>query len=292
MTNMPLFRDMSLKANSSIKEAAVPSPIKKRKRKVLQSQEALSQQRSDQLRIQEEERSKTLADTKLANMGTSGENPAGHIVGFAEPQIFLHEHIGKRVKPHQVNGIQFMWREIIADPKQQGCLLAHTMGLGKTMQVISLLVTIALSAESEDRRIREQVPKHLRQTKTLILCPPSLIDNWHDELIMWRPYPEVLGKLYKIQNQPRPIRLQQMNQWAKDGGVLLISYEMFRGLVSNDGKKLSEEEHAQVQQDLLESPTIVVADEAHKMKNAGAKITQAASRFKTSTRIAITGSPL
>jgi SNF2 family DNA or RNA helicase len=160
------------------------------------------------------------------------------------------------------------------------------------MQVISLLVTIALSGESDDLRIREQVPEHLRQTKTLILCPPSLIDNWHDELIMWRPYPEVLGTLYKIQSQPRVIRLQQINQWAKDGGVLLISYEMFRGMISNDGKKLSEEEHAQVQHDLLDRPTIVVADEAHKMKNAGAKITQVASGFKTTSRIALTGSPL
>jgi SNF2 family DNA or RNA helicase len=287
-----LDTDEDGETNAEVQEPAVPSSIKKRKRKVLQSQEALSQQRSDQLRIQEEERRKALADTKLANMGISGENAAGHIVGFAEPQIFLHEHIGKRVKPHQVDGIRFMWREIITDPKHQGCLLAHTMGLGKTMQVISLLVTIAISAKSGDIRIRDQVPNHLRKTKTLILCPPSLIENWHDELLMWRPYPEVLGKLYKIQNQKRPERLRRISQWAENDGVLILSYELFRRTIQNDGKKLSEEEHAQVQRDLLESPTIVVADEAHKMRNAGAKITQVASRFKTTSRIALTGSPL
>jgi len=287
-----LDTDEDCETSAEVQVPAVPSPIKKRKRKVLQSQEALSQQRSDQLRIQEEDRRKALADMKLANIGISGDNPAGHIVGFAEPQIFLHEHIGKRVKPHQVDGIQFMWREIITDPKHQGCLLAHTMGLGKTMQVISLLVTIAISAKSGDIRIRDQVPNHLRKTKTLILCPPSLIENWHDELLMWRPYPEVLGKLYKIQNQKRPERLRRISQWAQNDGVLILSYELFRRTIQNDGKKLSEEEHAQVQRDLLESPTIVVADEAHKMKNAGAKITQVASRFKTTSRIALTGSPL
>jgi SNF2 family DNA or RNA helicase len=287
-----LDTDEDHERSEDVQETAAPSSIKKRKRKVLQSQEALTQQRSDQLRVQEEERRKALADMKYAKMGISGENPGGHLVGTIDPQIFLHEHIGKRVKPHQVDGIQFMWREIISNPKQQGCLLAHTMGLGKTMQVISLLVTIALSARSEDIRIRDQVPERLRETKTLILCPPSLIDNWHDELIMWSPYPDVLGKVYKIQTQKRLVRLQQMSHWAKDGGVLIISYEMFRGLISNDGKKLSEEEHAQVQRDLLESPTIVVADEAHKMKNAGAKITQVASQFNTGSRIALTGSPL
>jgi SNF2 family DNA or RNA helicase len=287
-----LDTDDDREPSEEVQEPAAPSSIKKRKRKVLQSQEVLSQQRSDQLRVQEEERRRALADMKYAKMGISGDNPAGHLVGTLDPQIFLHEHIGKRVKPHQVDGIQFMWREIISNPEQQGCLLAHTMGLGKTMQVISLLVTIALSARSEDIRIQDQVPERLRETKTLILCPPSLIDNWYDELIMWRPYPEVLGKVYKIQTQQRPVRLQQMSQWAEEGGVLIVSYEMFRGLISNDGKKLSEEEHVQVQRDLLESPTIVVADEAHKMKNAGAKITQVASRFKTGSRIALTGSPL
>ena len=291
--DIPLLdTDEDRETSMELQEPAAPSSIKKRKRKVLQSQEALSQQRSDQLRVQEEERRKALADMRLANMGISEDDPAGHIVGFGEPQVFLHEHIGKRVKPHQVNGIQFMWREIITDPKQQGCLLAHTMGLGKTMQVISLLVTIALAAKSHNVRIRDQVPEHLRKTKTLILCPPSLIDNWHDELVMWRPDPEVLGKLYKIQSQKLPKRLDDINQWAKDGGVLIISYELFRGSISNDGKKLPEEPHAQVQRDLLDSPTIVVADEAHKMKNAGAKVTQAASRFKTTSRIALTGSPL
>ena len=285
--------DEDSEASAEVQVPAVPSPIKKRKRKVLQSQEALSQQRSDQLRVQEEERRKALADIRLANMGVSGADPAGHIVGFGDPQIFLDEHIGKRVKPHQVNGIQFMWREIITDPKQQGCLLAHTMGLGKTMQVISLLVTIALSARSTDLRIRNQVPEHLRKTKTLILCPPSLIDNWQDELIMWRPNHEVLGKLYKAQSgQTLLVRLSQISEWAKKGGVFILSYELFRGFISNDGKKMSEEQHAQLKEDLLESPTIVVADEAHKMKNAGAKITQLASRFNTTSRIALTGSPL
>lgn len=53
-----------------------------------------------------------------------------------EDPIFLHPHIAKRVKPHQLRGIQFMWREVVSSGSElrQGCLLAHTMGLGKTMQ--------------------------------------------------------------------------------------------------------------------------------------------------------------
>ena len=44
--------------------------------------------------------------------------------------------------------------------------------------------------------------------------------------------------------------------------------------------------------ELLEGPNIIIADEAHKMKNAKASITSAANLFKSTSRIALTGSPL
>lgn len=55
-----------------------------------------------------------------------------------EDQGFIHvsDQIARRIKPHQIDGVRFMWNQIVTDEKEmQGCLLAHTMGLGKTMQV-------------------------------------------------------------------------------------------------------------------------------------------------------------
>ena len=53
-----------------------------------------------------------------------------------EDFIYINPHIARRLKPHQIDGVRFMWREIVTetDERKQGCLLAHTMGLGKTMQ--------------------------------------------------------------------------------------------------------------------------------------------------------------
>jgi SNF2 family DNA or RNA helicase len=67
--------------------------------------------------------------------GLGNSDPDKQAVNFKEPPIYLHKDIGEHVKPHQLAGIQFMWRELIEAKKPQGCLLAHVMGLGKTMQV-------------------------------------------------------------------------------------------------------------------------------------------------------------
>ncbi|KAK4939240.1 hypothetical protein LTR10_020436 [Elasticomyces elasticus] len=262
-----------------------PSTHKKRKRKVEESQQARSLQQSDQLRMQQqEERRKAMAQKfALMNAGQMVAEP----INTTEPYVYLHPHIAQRVKPHQVNGIQFMWREIVGDPKQQGCILAHTMGLGKTMQVISLLVTISLCSRSQDVDLRKHIPSRLRKSKTLILCPASLVENWFDELLMWTPESDVLGAIHRLEKSSEA--LDKLQEWKREGGVLLISYDKFRTWIkaSADGK-LS----AHIEKILLEEPNLVVADEAHRLKNARSKINAVAKKFKTTSRIALTGSPL
>ena len=51
-----------------------------------------------------------------------------------EEFIYINEHVSERIKPHQTHGIRFLWRELVSSNAMQGGLLAHTMGLGKTMQ--------------------------------------------------------------------------------------------------------------------------------------------------------------
>jgi SNF2 family DNA or RNA helicase len=279
-------------SDGSIQDVDEPSTHRKRKREVMESQEAKHQQINDQLRVKEEERRKAILTGKLLAMDITGNDPSAHVVNTIEPYITLDPHIGQRVKPHQVDGISFMWREIIADPKKQGCLLAHTMGLGKTMQVISLLYTVAQSGASPDPAIRRQVPKQLQHIRALILCPPSLIDNWYDELLMWVPDQKVLGRIFKFSKSSRRQRLLIVRTWAAVGGILLISYDMFRAMILNKAKLYDDDDHRELEDNLLNGPNIIVADEAHKMKNAASKITMVAKRFRSLSRIALTGSPL
>ena len=267
-------------------------PHKKRKRPVAQSQEALAQQQSDQQRIKEQEKRRAQMEKKLGSMAK--DDTARHPVNVEEPYVYLNSRIALRIKPHQLDGLRFLWREIVGDPKRQGCLLAHTMGLGKTMQVVSLLVTIAECTQSQDPVFQAYIPPSLRPNRTLILCPPSLLENWEDELAMWTPKdnPDLLGTVRKIKSGKD---LGEIEAWAGGSGILLLSYTLFQRFV--DPKKAllsrsSEITKETVQGWLLESPSLVVADEAHNMKNVKAKVSLAASQFKTLSRIALTGSPL
>jgi len=73
------------------------------------------------------------------------------------------------------------------------------MGLGKTMQVISFIVTLMQCVRSSDEAEKAVVPPALRDGKVLILCPASLLDNWCDELDIWTPpqNPDLFGGIYK-----------------------------------------------------------------------------------------------
>ncbi|KAH8880397.1 hypothetical protein GQ53DRAFT_537219 [Thozetella sp. PMI_491] len=221
----------------------------------------------------------------LAKYGTVPGDRSRLIINEAKKDnqgfIYIHDHISPYIKDHQVEGVRFMWNQVVVDSKaQQGCLLAHTMGLGKTMQVIALLVAIAQAAASEDQAISSQVPKHLRESRTLILCPSGLVNNWVDELLRWAP-PDLLGSLRTVISTTDNNE-QLIGEWASEGGVLVIGYAIFKKLVLQ----------LELAPWLYEKPNIVIGDEAHTLKNPNSQVSKATQDFRTMARVAMTGSPL
>ncbi|KAJ5381275.1 uncharacterized protein N7496_003703 [Penicillium cataractarum] len=271
--------------------------IRKRRRSKPMGPRPLSNMQKDaQERQAKQDQARERLRKERESKGLSNSDPEGQAVTFKDPVIYLHPQLGRYVKPHQLTGIQFMWRELIEANNQQGCLLAHVMGLGKSMQVISLLVTIAAAANSDNPEISKQVPERFHRSQTLVLCPSSVVQNWMDEFAMWTPYENHLGPVREITPRGRnfelPERLKTIREWDRNGGVLIMSYEMLRILIVNKPVRLDAEEHELVQHCLLARSNIIVADEAHKLRSANSAISQVASRFKSTSRIAMTGSPL
>lgn len=161
-------------------------------------------------------------------------------------------------------------------------------------------MTVAAAIASEDPKIRAQVPDKFHRFQVLVLCPSPVVENWVDEFAIWAPDDHSLGPIRELvprkQKAGREIteRLETLRSWNEEGGVLISSYDLLRTLISNKATKqpLDEETHAKVEEWLLMRPTIIVADEAHRLKSRESNISKIASSFASMSRIAMTGSPL
>lgn len=94
------------------------------------------------------------------------------------------------------------------------------------MQAITFLVTLAEAAASDDPTIVEQIPKELHKSRTLLLCPPTLIENWRDEWNQWQPSTKPVGEVRTTNNSAT--RLDNIRAWYNEGGVLIVSYDLVR----------------------------------------------------------------
>lgn len=300
---------------------AVPGSTKKR-RKVDQDVGALNQRKAARARMEESQQQQSSNDAVLEAMSTTKSNPGTKAINpLRKPDqepIFIEKNIAQAMKPYQLEGVQFLWRELTGDLEgAQGCLLAHTMGLGKTMQSIALLRCVDMASQSSSINITNQLPEDLRlgndrnkrSLRFLIICPSSLLQNWRRELEQWVDPTAFGGNMYSIVSAGDGSGYRQILQnWSKHGGVLLIGYPLFRSLVmrkdkevaekdQDDARKIAEvkmfnETSETVRHILTHDAELVVADEAHQVKNATSAVTVAASKFETKARIALTGTPM
>lgn len=161
-------------------------------------------------------------------------------------------------------------------------------------------MTLAAAVASEDPKIREQVPDKFHRFQILVLCPSPVVENWVDEFAIWAPEDHSLGPIREMTPRKNKSelaeRVEALRNWNDEGGVIIISYDLLRTLITNRatklGKPLDDATHLKVQEWLLMRPTIIVADEAHRLKSRESAISKIASSFKTTSRIAMTGSPL
>ncbi|KAJ1902774.1 hypothetical protein LPJ81_003417, partial [Coemansia sp. IMI 209127] len=239
-------------------------------------------------------------------------NP-GH--GLARRDAWIPGFLATRLHEHQVAGVRFAWRAAIEG--HGGCILAHAMGLGKTLQAVTLIYTLL----SEVRRGADAgLARRFASRRVLVLCPVTVQDNWADEFRRWTGLSDTLTNAQppslpelppqfsardarEVQKQARRVLVQvvhfgrmrtpQMREsalraWATHGGVLLMGYPAFRDVMSGDAREL---------RSLLSGgggggPCLVVADEAHVLKNRQSQVAALAASLPTQARICMTGSPL
>ncbi|KAJ2706272.1 hypothetical protein FB645_001788, partial [Coemansia sp. IMI 203386] len=110
--------------------------------------------------------------------------------------VFVPGFIGGNLKEHQIEGIRFMWQNVVmlsdhngktdrdgdTVASQHGCILAHSMGLGKTLQTIAFVFTLL----NEIRRGNSDFANStFKSRRVLIICPPTVQSNWAAEFEKW-----------------------------------------------------------------------------------------------------------
>ncbi|XP_068572457.1 transcriptional regulator ATRX-like isoform X2 [Cebidichthys violaceus] len=207
--------------------------------------------------------------------------------GTKKPLVQVHRNLVTRLKPHQVDGVQFIWDSCCESVKKAnsspgtGCILAHCMGLGKTLQVVTFLHTVLLS-------------ENLKFRTALVVCPLNTILNWVSEFKKWQSDMQQdqvkVTELATIKHQPERIRALQ--RWHRDGGVMIMGYEMYRNL--SLGQKITDEEGKKELKSILVNPgpDFVVCDEGHILRNERSNISKVMNAIKTQRRVVLTGTPL
>ena len=163
-----------------------------------------------------------------------------------------------KLRPYQVKGVSWL-----AFLKQLGfgACLADDMGLGKTIELITLLLHDRAGQNGD----RERGP-------ALLICPMSIVGNWHKELTRFAPSLSVM-----IHHGHERLAGEAFAEEAKQHDVVITTYSL----------ALRDKEHL--------TPInweYVVVDEAQNIKNEAAKQTQAIKNLNTRHKIALTGTPV
>jgi len=141
-----------------------------------------------------------------------------------------------------------------------GLCLADDMGLGKTIQVIAFLLYL-----------KEKYPNN--KGSILVVCPTSVLFNWHREFKKFAPNLEVI--LHHGPNRYK--NASEIPEFLKAHRIFLTSY----GTIRNDI-------------DFLETIQFsgIIIDESQNMKNYTSKQTLAIYKLKSQYRICLSGTPI
>lgn len=183
--------------------------------------------------------------------------------------------------PHQREGVAWLQTLYAAsrDYNCKGAVLADDMGLGKTLQLLTLMAWIL---ETDANAL-----------PMLVVAPVSLLENWREEaekffhhgaLPLLTAYGDDLARLRvlpsgieeQLRTQDGLSRFLKPN-WLGSARIVLTTYETLRDLEFSFA---------------MQRWSVMVCDEAQKIKNPAAMVTRAAKKQNVGFKIACTGTPV
>lgn len=186
--------------------------------------------------------------------------------------------INRYLRDYQREGTQFLYGHY---RQGRGCILGDDMGLGKTVQVISFLAAVLHKKGTREdiennmpefllRSMKKELPSSMTKKMFLIVAPLSVLYNWKDELDTWGYF-----RVTVLHGNRKDNELMRIKQRKCE--IALTTYETLRLCLDELNS--------------LEWSAIIV-DEAHRIKNPKARVTEVMKALKCNVRIGLTGTIL
>lgn len=189
---------------------------------------------------------------------------------FLVTDISAHPRHANQMKPHQVEGFNFLVRNLVGD-HPGGCILAHAPGSGKTFMIISFMQSFL-----------GKYPN----ARPLVVLPKGILSTWKKEFQTWQVEDIPLYDLYTVKADSRSQQLEVLKQWMNNKSILFLGYKQFSSIVcdnSNNNASIS------CQEILLKVPSILILDEGHTPRNENTDMVQSLAKVQTPRKVVLSG---
>jgi hypothetical protein len=168
--------------------------------------------------------------------------------------------ITAQLRPYQLEGFHFL---AYLAANRFGGILADDMGLGKTVQTLAWLLWLRDPAQREEAERAKPAPP------SLVVCPKSVMDNWHAEAVRFAPGLRV--RLWTA------TELDGFFTSLDTADLHVLNYSQLRML----GERLGNLRWL-----------AVILDEGQYIKNPNSQTAQIARALKAERRLVLTGTPI
>jgi SNF2 family DNA or RNA helicase len=157
------------------------------------------------------------------------------------------------LKPHQLEGFQFLRKHLAEEVSEadirhrvpRGVVLAHSMGLGKSLTVLTYLLCRSMGVGAAAARAHPTYSAsadalHSRPLRILLVVPKSLIGHWIEEHKHWiglakKAMPDAVGVplihfFSEKSGNNFGDRMSVVQQFMEKGGILILGYEQLMSL--------------------------------------------------------------
>ncbi|CAJ1978136.1 unnamed protein product [Sphenostylis stenocarpa] len=185
-------------------------------------------------------------------------------------EFSAHPRHMKRMKPHQIEGFNFLVRNLAGD-HPGGCILAHAPGSGKTFMIISFMQSFLGIYPN---------------ARPLVVLPKGILSTWKKEFQTWQVEDIPLYDFYTVKADSRSQQLEVLKQWVDKKSILFLGYKQFSSIVCNDGTNNTS---LSCQEILLKIPSILILDEGHNPRNENTDMVQSIVKVHTPRKVVLSG---